>query len=332
MGERQVRRREFIGGLAGTAAWPLAVRAQQRVMPVIGFLSSRSPGESAIELAAFQRGLSEAGYAEGRNVTTEYRWAEGQYNRLPAMAADLIGRQVAVIVGAGGSAPAQASKAATAKIPIVFVSGSDNPVKDGLVASLNRPGGNVTGISVITSALGPKRFELLHELIPTASVVGILLNPNYGDADLQMRELQEAAGAIKLTIHRVNASTESDIDSAFASLSQLKVGALFIANDPFFTDRRHQIVALAAHNAMPVIYNNRLFVEASGLISYGANFVDGYRQAGNYVGRILKGESPADLPVLQPTKFELVINLKTAKTLGLTVPLIMQMTADEVIE
>jgi putative ABC transport system substrate-binding protein len=332
MGESQVRRREFIGGLAGTAAWPLAVWAQQRVMPVIGFLSSRSAGESAIELAAFQRGLSEAGYAEGRNVTTEYRWAEGQYNRLPAMAADLIGRQVAVIVGAGGSAPAQASKAATAKIPIVFVSGSDNPVKDGLVASLNRPGGNVTGISVITSALGPKRFELLHELIPTASVVGILLNPNYGDADLQMRELQEAAGAIKLTIHRVNASTESDIDSAFASLSQLKVGALFIANDPFFTDRRHQIVALAAHNAMPVIYNNRLFVEDSGLISYGANFVDGYRQAGNYVGRILKGESPADLPVLQPTKFELVINLKTAKTLGLTVPLIMQMTADEVIE
>jgi putative ABC transport system substrate-binding protein len=180
--------------------------------------------------------------------------------------------------------------------------------------------------------LGPKRFELLHELVPKASVVGVLLNPNYGDANLQMRELQEAAGAIKLTIHGVNASTEREIDSAFASLTQQKVGALFVANDPFLTDRRHQIVALAAHNAMPVIYNNRLFVEAGGLISYGANFTDGYRQAGNYVGRILKGESPADLPVLQPTKFELVINLKTARALGLTVPLIMRMTADEVIE
>ena len=327
-----MRRREFIAAAGGAAAWPLLARAQQPAKPVIGFLSSRSSGESAIELAAFQRGLSEAGYLEGRNVTIEYRWAEGQYNRLPTMAADLIGRQVAVIVGAGGSAPAQAAKAATAQIPIVFISGSDNPVKDGLVASLNRPGGNVTGLSVITSALGPKRLELLHDLSPKASVVGVLVNPDYGDAGLQVRELQEAAGAIKLTIHRVSASTESGIDSAFASLVERKVDALFIANDPFFTDRRHQIVALAAHNAMPVIYNNRLFVEAGGLVSYGADFTDAYRQAGNYVGRILKGESPADLPVLQPTKFELIINLKTAKALGLTVPSIMQMTADEVIE
>jgi putative ABC transport system substrate-binding protein len=327
-----MRRRDFITFVGGASVgWPLAARAQQ-AMPVVGFLSSRSPSESASEVAAFHQGLREAGFVERQNLALEYRWAEGQYNRLPAMAADLIGRQVAVIVGAGGSAPAQATKAATAKIPIVFVSGSDSPVKDGLVASLNRPGGNVTGISVITSALGPKRFELLHELVPKASVVGVLLNPNYGDANLQMRELQEAAGAIKLTIHGVNASTEREIDSAFASLTQQKVGALFVANDPFLTDRRHQIVALAAHNAMPVIYNNRLFVEAGGLISYGANFTDGYRQAGNYVGRILKGESPADLPVLQPTKFELVINLKTARALGLTVPLIMRMTADEVIE
>jgi putative ABC transport system substrate-binding protein len=327
-----MRRRDFITFVGGASVgWPLAARAQQ-AMPVVGFLSSRSPSESASEVAAFHQGLREAGFVERQNLALEYRWAEGQYNRLPAMAADLIGRQVAVIVGAGGSAPAQATKAATAKIPIVFVSGSDSPVKDGLVASLNRPGGNVTGISVITSALGPKRFELLHELVPKASVVGVLLNPNYGDANLQMRELLEAAGAIKLTIHGVNASTEREIDSAFASLTQQKVGALFVANDPFLTDRRHQIVALAAHNAMPVIYNNRLFVEAGGLISYGANFTDGYRQAGNYVGRILKGESPADLPVLQPTKFELVINLKTARALGLTVPLIMRMTADEVIE
>ena len=302
-------------------------------MPVVGFLSSRSRSESAIEVAAFHQGLREAGFVEQQNLAIEYRWADGQYNSLPAMAADLISHQVAVIVGAGGSAPAQAAKAATAKIPIVFISGSDNPVKDGLVASLNRPGGNVTGISVITSALGPKRFELLHELVPKASVVGVLLNPNYVDADLQMRELQEAAEAIKLTIQGMSAGTERDIDSAFASLiQQKKIGALFVANDPFLTDRRHQIVALAAHNAMPVIYNNRLFVEAGGLISYGANFSDGYRQAGNYVGRILKGESPTDLPVLQPTKFELVINLKTAKALGITVPLIMQMTADEVVE
>jgi putative ABC transport system substrate-binding protein len=328
-----MKRREFITLFGGAAAtWPLVARAQQPAMPVIGFLSSRSPSESASEVAAFRQGLREAGFVERQNLAIEYRWAEGQYNRLPAMAADLIGRQVAVIVGAGGSAPAQATKAATAKIPIVFISGSDNPVKEGLVASLNRPGGNVTGISVITSALGPKRFELLHELVPEASVIGVLLNPNYGDADLQMRELQEAAGAIKLTIHRVNASTEREIDTAFASLIQQKIGALFVANDPFLTDRRHQIIALAAHNAIPVIYNNRMFAEAGGLISYGANFADGYRQAGNYVGRILKGESPADLPVLQPTKFELVINLKTAKALGLMVPLIMQMTADEVIE
>jgi putative tryptophan/tyrosine transport system substrate-binding protein len=327
-----MKRREFITLLGGgSALWPLAARAQQ-AMPVVGFLSSRSPSESASEVAAFHKGLREAGFVEQQNLAIEYRWAEGQYNRLPAMAADLVGRQVAVIVGAGGSAPAQATKAATAKIPIVFVSGSDNPVKDGLVASLNRPGGNVTGISVITSALGPKRFEVLHELVPKASVVGVLLNPNYGDAALQMRELQEASGAIKLTIHGVSASTERDIDSAFASLIEQKIAALFVANDPFFTDRRDQIVALAAHNAMPTIYNNRSFVEAGGLISYGANFSDGYRQAGNYVGRILKGENPADLPVLQPTKFELVINLKTAKALGVTIPQTLLATADDVIE
>jgi putative tryptophan/tyrosine transport system substrate-binding protein len=328
-----MRRRQFLGVLGGAAAsWPFTARAQQQSMPVVGFLSSRSPSDSASEVAAFRQGLREAGFVERQNLAIEYRWAEGQYIRLPVMAADLISHQVAVIVGAGGSAPAQAAKAATATIPIVFISGSDNPVKDGLVDSLNRPGGNVTGISVITSALGPKRFELLHELVPKASVVGVLLNPNYVDADLQMRELQEAAGAIKLTVYGVSASTERDIDTAFASLIQQGIGALFVANDPFFTDRRHQIVALAARNAMPVIYNNRSFTEVGGLISYGANFADGYRQAGNYVGRILKGDKPAELPVLQPTKFELVINLKTAKALGITVPLIMQMTSDEVIE
>ena len=325
-----MRRREFITLLGSAAAWPLSAQAQQPKMPVIGLLLAASPIER--NEAAVGQGLKETGFIEGQNVTIERRWADGQYDRLPALAADLVGRQVAAIIAAGGSVPAQAAKAATAKIPIVFVSGGDDPVKDGLVTSLNRPGGNVTGVSVITSALGPKRFELLHQLIPKASVVGVLMNPNYADADLQLRELQEAAGTFKQRIHIVNASTERDIDTAFAALAQQGIDALFIANDPFFTSRGDQIVALAARHAIPVIYSSRDFLPVGGLISYGADFRNGYRQAGNYVGRILEGERPADLPVLRPTKFELIINLKTAKALGLDIPPTLLALVDEVIE
>jgi putative ABC transport system substrate-binding protein len=328
-----VRRREFITLVGGTAAaWPLTARAQQAALPVVGFLTMRSPGVSGRDVAGFQQGMREAGFVEDQNVKIEYRWANGQYDRLPALAADLVARQVVAIIATGSSAPAQAAKAATTKIPIVFVSGGGDPVRDGLVGSLNRPGGNVTGISVITSALGPKRIELLHQFVPKAAVIGVLMNPNYPDANRQVQEVQDAAGAIKLTIRVANAGTERDIDTAFASLVQQAIDALFVTNDPFFTDRRDQIVALAARHAIPAMYNNRIFPDAGGLMSYGADFTDGYRQAGIYVGKILKGTPPADLPVLQPTKFELVINLKTTKALGLSVPQTLLATADEVIE
>jgi putative ABC transport system substrate-binding protein len=325
-----MRRRDFFGAFgSAVAAWPFVARAQQPAPPVIGFLGSATP-TPRYEIA-FRQGLKSAGFIEGQSVAIEYRWAEGQYERLPALAAELVERQVAAIIATGGSAPALAAKAATTQIPIVFISGGD-PVKVGLVASLNRPGGNVTGVSVITSAIGAKRFDLLHQLLPAASLIGVLVNQSYIESDLMLREAKEAAAATKTKILAVEASSESGIDAAFARLAQEKVSALLVANDPFFNSRREQIVALAARHAIPAMYYGRDFTIVGGLISYGADFADGYLQAGSYIGRILKGAKPADLPVLQPTKFELVINLKSAKALGLEVPPKLLFTADEVIE
>jgi ABC-type uncharacterized transport system substrate-binding protein len=325
-------RREFITIFGGTAvAWPFAARAQRSVTTEIGYLSSRSASESASAVAAFKTGLSAIGLVEGRNLTIEYRWAESQYDRLPALAADLVARQVAVIIATGGTYPALAAKAATEQIPIVFISAAD-PVSQGLVASLSRPGGNVTGVSLVGSRLEAKRLDMLHRLLPTAAVIGALVNPNYPDGSLERREMEDGARAIGLEIHIVNVTREQEFEAAFAALADAHVRALLIATDVLFLSRREQLVALAARHALPAIYGYREFADSGGLMSYGPSLLDAYRQAAVYTGRILKGEKPADLPVLQPTKFEFVINLKTAKALGLDVPPNLLALADEVID
>jgi putative tryptophan/tyrosine transport system substrate-binding protein len=326
-----VRRREFIALVGATTALPLAARAQQ-TMPVVGFLSSASPELYRVRLAAFREGLREAGYAEGRNVAIEYRWAEGHNDRLPGLAAELVQRQVAVIAAGGGTPAALAAKAATATIPVVFAVSVD-PVKIGLVASLNRPGGNMTGITNLNVEVAPKRLELMRELLPNATVIALLIDPtNPSLAELFTRGIKAAAGILGLQVHVLEASTDRDFDPAFAALDQLRANALVIMPNVFFNTRTSELAALALRHAVPAIYAYRPFVEAGGLISYGTDETDYYHLVGSYTGKILKGEKPADLPVQQSTKVELIINLRTAKALGITVPLTLSGRADELIE
>ena len=316
--------------LGGAAAWPVAARAQQAAMPEIGFLGSDLRDRRASRLRAFQQGLSETGYLEGRNVAIEYRWAEGQTDRLPAMAADLARRQVAVIASLGGIPSAMAAKAATQTIPVVFVVGGD-PVELGLVASVNRPGSNLTGAITLNVELGPKRLELLHELVPMATVMALLVNPTNPNAEIQTRDTQAAARALGRQLHVLNAKTEHDFDAVFATLVQLR-GALVVGAGAPFIGRSEQLAALAVRHAVPAIFQGGDFAESGGLMSYGGSIADAHRLAGVYTGRILKGEKPTDLPVQQITKVELIINLKTAKGLGLTVPFSLIGRANEVIE
>jgi putative ABC transport system substrate-binding protein len=325
-----MKRREFITLICGGAAvWPVAAWAQQPAVPVIGFLNSVSPDKYAPMVAAFRQGLKETGYVEEQNVAIEYRWAGGQYDRLPAMANELVRRQVSLIVA---NYPAVLPvKAATTTIPIVFTTASD-PVQIGLVASLSRPGGNVTGVTHLAVEVMPKRLELAHELVPTAKIIAVLVNPTNPNTETQLRDLQAAARSLAVRLHVLHASTERDFNMVFATLLQLRAGALVITGDPFFVSRIEQLAALAFRHAVPSIFQDRAFTAAGGLASYGASFAGLYRQAGVYTGRILKGDKPSDLPVVQSTKFELIINLKTAKALGLEVPPSLLARADEVIE
>ena len=326
-----LRRREFIAGLGGAAAWPLAVGAQQQAMPFIGYLGASSAGSSRVELEDFRQGLANEGFVEGRNVAIEYRWTEGRNDRFPVLVKELVARHVAVMV-ANTNAGGIAAKAATSTIPIVFQMGGD-PVKFGFVSSLNRPGGNLTGVANLTDVLIKKRLELLHELVPNATVIAVLLNPNNPDIDTRVRDVQAAAQTIRQQIHILMASTPGEIDTAFSTLSERGFGALLVHSDAFLSEqRRQQIITLAAHHRVPAGFELRSIVEAGGLMSYGANRTEVYRQLGVYAGRILKGETPADLPVVQPTGFELVLNLIVAKALGLKVPTTLLAIADEIIE
>ena len=329
-----MRRRQFItlfGGLGAVTVWPIAGRAQQSAISTIGYLSTRSPGEAKHVTDAFIRGLNESGYVEGRNLAIEYRWAELQYDRLPALASDLAQRQVAVIAAVGGAHSGLAAKAITSTIPIVFVSAGD-PITFGLVTTLSRPTGNVTGISMITVGLAPKRLELLHQLVPAAELIALLVNPTSPYLDPETKDVVESARAVGLQVQILNASTATEIDAAFPALVQRRAGALLVSSDPLFDSQRDRLVELAARHSVPAIYQWREFTAIGGLISYGTSIVEQYRQSGLYVAKILKGAKPADLPVLQPTKIELFINLKTAKALGLTIPQSILLRADEVIE
>jgi putative ABC transport system substrate-binding protein len=326
-------RRTFLGSVAGgLLAVPFATRAQKPAMPVIGYLSSRSPGESAHIVAAFRQGLNEAGYVEGQNVAIESRFAEGHFDRLPTLAADLVRLRVNVVVATGGTVSAVAAKPVVPEtVPMVFAMGGD-PVKLGIVASLARPGGNITGVSFLINGLAAKEIELLHELVPKAGVIAFLVNPNDPNTESDTREAQAAADAFGQKLVVVKASTESELDAAFTTFVQQRVAALFVDTDPFFTDQRTKIVALAARHALPAVSQLREFAAAGALATYGTSITDANRQLGVYTGRVLKGTKPADLPVLQPTRFELVINLKTAKALGLTIPPSLLLRADEVIQ
>jgi putative tryptophan/tyrosine transport system substrate-binding protein len=312
-----MRRREFITVFSGVMAWPLSVRAQQQTSPVVGYLSGRSPAEAASVLAAFRQGLGETGYFEGKNVSIEYRWAEGRYDQLPSLAAELLSRRVTVIAATGGEPSALAAKAATATVPVVFTIGSD-PIQLGLVASLNKPGANVTGVTFVYTQLAAKRLELLRQFMPKALVVTVLINPTFPPALAEVDEVQTAGRSFGLQIDVLKAGTEQEIDTAFTSMARQKVDALLLGTDPFLLGQRDQIVRLAMRDSIPTMSTSREFVEAGGLMSYGPSLSNGYRQAGIYVGRILGGANPAELPVLQPTSFPLSINLKTAKTLGVT--------------
>jgi putative tryptophan/tyrosine transport system substrate-binding protein len=326
-----MKRRQFITLLGGAAAWPVAARAQRPTMPVIGFLGSETPDLFADRFRAIRQGLSDAGYVEGRNLAIEYRWAESRNDRLPALAAELVGRRVAVIITSGSTSAALAAKGATTTIPIVFPISAD-PVAVGLVTSLNRPGANLTGITSLNAELHPKRLELLHQLTPDATITAFLVNPTNPNAEADMRDAQAAARTLGVRLQVLRASTEHDFDTSFTSLAQLGAGALVISSDALFNIRSEQLAALTIRHAVPTIFQTRAFAAAGGLMSYGVSVADTYRQIGVYAGRILNGEKPADLPVQQATKVELIINLKTAKALGITVPLALLTRADEVIE
>jgi putative ABC transport system substrate-binding protein len=327
----RLKRRDFIALLGSAAAWPLAVRAQQAAMPVVGFMNVNSPETASHLVAAFRQGLRETGFVEGQNVAVEYRWAQGQYDRFPEFAAEFVRRQVAVIAASGGEPSPQIAKAATQTIPIVFAANGD-PIGEGLVESLRRPGGNVTGITIFGSAAVTKRVQLMHELVPQAAIIAYLMNPDHPSGEIEMSAAQTAARALTKEMFVVRASNKPELGAAFATMAQQQIGALVVGSDPFFFWRRDKLASLAERYRLPAIYYLPEFARVGGLMAYGNNLVDLYRLVGVYVGRILKGEKPGDLPVVQSTKFEFVINLKTAKALGMDVPLGLTAGADEVIE